>query len=190
MRLNNQIRGRIEDEVMKQLWPDGWADNLAKPIIEYLSSDKCKEAERSRRAKKEYPEFVYQGISVCTFYGYSRCFGDMLYVSLPFSYQEKNDKYGIRYSLDDDGNLKDEYGTDLPDDLKENAKRIVRSLKRKYDFHQRFAYLLENVTTTERLIALVPSAEDAVRKVCDAMEGNFSSDDDIDDINRLIGGDV
>lgn len=188
MRLNNQIRRRIEDEVMRQLWPDGWADNLARPIVEYLSSDRCKEAERSRRARKEYPEFVYHSISVCTFYGYSRCFGDMLRVSLPFSYQEKKNEYGIRYSLDDDGNLKDDYGTDLPDSLKENAKRIILSLKRKYDFHQRFVRLLENATTTERLIALVPSAEDAVRKVCDAMEGDLSSDDDINDINSIIGG--
>lgn len=188
MRLNNQIRGRIEDEVMKQLWPGGWADNLARPIVEYLSSDRCKEAARSRRAGKEYPEFVYHSISVCMFYGYSRCFGDMIHVSLPFSYQEKKNEYGIRYSLDDEGNLKDEYGTDLPDNLKVNAKRIILSLKRRYDFHQRFMRLLENVTTTERLIALVPSAENAVRKACAAMEGNPSSDGDIDDINSIIGG--
>lgn len=194
MRLTNELRDSITRAAMTQLWPEGWADGMAKPIIEYLASDRCEATRRARAAVRDFPKYIdADGIS-CTFSD-GTYMGECVHFDLPFSYPQKlRGTYGcggcsISYSINDDGTLMDRYGTDLPEDLKESAMYIIRELQRKKRFKIEFRNLLSNIMTTEALLEKVPLAAAAVEEAC-RKPGEGTADEDIDDINRLIGGDV
>lgn len=194
MRLTNELRDSITRAAMTQLWPEGWADEMAKPIIEYLASDRCEATRRARAAVRDFPKYIdADGIS-CTFSD-GTYMGECVHFDLPFRYpQKERGSYGcggrsISYSINDDGSLRDYYGTDLPENLKESTMYIIRELQRKKRFKIEFRNLLSNIMTTEALLEKVPLAAAAVEEAC-GKPGEDTADEDIDDINRLIGGDV
>lgn len=194
MRLTNELRDSITRAAMIQLWPKDWADGMAKPIIEYLASDRCEATRKAREAIVMFPKYIdADGIS-CTFSD-GTYMGECVHFDLPFRYpQKERGSYGyggrtISYSINDDGSLRDCYGTDLPESLKENAMSIIRELQRKKRFKIEFRNLLSNIMTTEALLEKVPLAAAAVEEAC-GKPGENTADEDIDDINRLIGGTV
>lgn len=195
MRLTNELRDSITRAATIQLWPNGWADRMAKPIIEHLASDRCEATRKAREAIGRFPKYIdADGIS-CTFSD-GTYMGECVHFDLPFKYPLKKkgsySGYGgfsIDYSVNDDGTLRDCYGTDLPDNLKNAAMDIIRKLQRKKRFRIEFRNLLSNIMTTEALLEKVPLAAAAVEEAC-GKPGENAADEDIDDINRLIGGTV
>lgn len=188
MRITRETREKLLRWVDKQLWSDGWATEIAKPLIEYISCDECKVMNRAKSAAERYPGLirnVSHEVIVIADVEVTECAPWFFrQVSLPVSFPYAVTDGSITLRLLDDGTIRDDALIRPKGAAKKALDELMAALKERALFHFRLDQVIQWANTTERLLEIVPAMEDAIKEVCPEALDDTTADDALDAASR------
>ena len=172
MRITKPIRKQIYDDIVEKAYPSKAIRKMAEPLVNYLLLEKSEAFNDGVRTCRDNPDYVIPSNAlrfiarVSTDRGYTSESCEMV---LPVHYAVKNPfeiKGGntLTFSTEPMLPYADDYGLDLPDEMKDVIKGIFSVLRKKGDFRMALRSLDAYHTTIE-LIKAIPEAEDVVKEV-------------------------